>query len=262
MINVDDWAEIRRLYFAERLGIKTIARQLGVARNTVRTAVRGSAPPDYKREAKGSLVDAVENQICELLRDCPTMPATVIAERIEWPHGITILRDRVAELRPLFRPPDPVPAHPLRARRGGPVRPVAARLRDPPRLRPDRQALGGHRGQRLLPVHGRPPGPHPGRARRAGRDAVLPRSRSAASPALRCGTARAASASGVGASRSTPRSSSASGGPSAMGARLCKPNDPEAKGMNERANGYYETSFLPGGGSPTWRTSTPSCTPG
>ena len=31
-----------------------------------------------------------------------------------------------------------------------------------------------------------------------------------------------------------------------MGARLCKPNDPEAKGVNERANGYYETSFLPG----------------
>ena len=107
MINVDDWAEIRRLYFAERMGIKTIARQLGVARNTVRTAVRGSAPPDYEREARGSLVDAVENQICELLRDCPTMPATVIAERIEWQHGITILRDRVAELRPLFRPPDP-----------------------------------------------------------------------------------------------------------------------------------------------------------
>jgi hypothetical protein len=41
MINVDDWAEIRRLYFSERLGIKTISRQLGVARNTVRTAVRG-----------------------------------------------------------------------------------------------------------------------------------------------------------------------------------------------------------------------------
>jgi hypothetical protein len=37
MIKVDDWAEIRRLYFSERLGIKTISRQLGVARNTVRT---------------------------------------------------------------------------------------------------------------------------------------------------------------------------------------------------------------------------------
>lgn len=27
---------------------------------------------------------------------------------------------------------------------------------------------------------------------------------------------------------------------------MCKPNDPEAKGMNERANGYYKTSFLTG----------------
>ena len=26
----------------------------------------------------------------------------------------------------------------------------------------------------------------------------------------------------------------------------CKPNDPEAKGLVERGNGYYETSFLPG----------------
>ena len=30
------------------------------------------------------------------------------------------------------------------------------------------------------------------------------------------------------------------------GARLCKPNDPEAKGVNERGNRHYETSFLPG----------------
>jgi hypothetical protein len=35
------------------------------------------------------------------------MPATVIAERLEWKHGITILRARVRELRPLFRAPDP-----------------------------------------------------------------------------------------------------------------------------------------------------------
>ena len=42
------------------------------------------------------------------------------------------------------------------------------------------------------------------------------------------------------------------------GARLCKPNDPEAKGMNERANGYYETSFLPGRHFASWPTSTSS----
>ena len=34
MIDVDDWAEIRRLRFAERLGIKTIARQAPNARRT------------------------------------------------------------------------------------------------------------------------------------------------------------------------------------------------------------------------------------
>jgi hypothetical protein len=28
--------------------------------------------------------------------------------------------------------------------------------------------------------------------------------------------------------------------------RLCRPRDPEAKGANERTNGYLETSFLPG----------------
>ena len=53
MINVDDWAEIRRLYFAERLGIKAIARQMGVARNTVRTAVRGIRHRPSTSEARG-----------------------------------------------------------------------------------------------------------------------------------------------------------------------------------------------------------------
>jgi hypothetical protein len=31
-----------------------------------------------------------------------------------------------------------------------------------------------------------------------------------------------------------------------MGFRLCEASDPEAKGVVERANGYFETSFLPG----------------
>ena len=34
------------------------------------------------------------------------MPATVVAERIGWSRGIAIWRNRGAELRPLFRPPD------------------------------------------------------------------------------------------------------------------------------------------------------------
>ena len=35
------------------------------------------------------------------------MPATVIAERIGWQHGLTVLKDRVRELRPYYLPPDP-----------------------------------------------------------------------------------------------------------------------------------------------------------
>ncbi len=36
MINVEEWAEIRRLHLAEGMGVKAIVRKLGVARNTVR----------------------------------------------------------------------------------------------------------------------------------------------------------------------------------------------------------------------------------
>jgi transposase len=35
------------------------------------------------------------------------MPATVIAERIGWDRGLTVLKDRVRELRPAYLPPDP-----------------------------------------------------------------------------------------------------------------------------------------------------------
>src|SRR5688572_2964195 len=107
VIDVEDWAEIRRLHRAEGMGIKAIARRLGVARNTVRDALRSYEPPRYERAPTGSAVDAVEPKIRRLLGEFPRMPATVIAERIDWDRGITILRDRVAELRPLFVPPDP-----------------------------------------------------------------------------------------------------------------------------------------------------------
>src|SRR5215211_1028235 len=107
VIDVDEWAEIRRLHRAEGMAIKAIVRRLGVARNTVRAALRAEGPPQYERAVKGSIVDVVEPQIVELLREFPSMPATVIAERIGWTRSIRVLRDRVAELRPLFVPPDP-----------------------------------------------------------------------------------------------------------------------------------------------------------
>ncbi len=63
---------------------------MGVARNTVRAALASDTAPKYSRPAKGSVVDAFEPQIRALLREYPTMPATVIAERIGWTRSLTV----------------------------------------------------------------------------------------------------------------------------------------------------------------------------
>ena len=106
VLTVEDWAEIRRLRRAERMPISQIARVLGILRNTVRAALASDSPPKYQRRPAGSITDAVEPRIRELLRAYPTMPATVIAERIGWNRSIRVLRGRVAELRPAYLPPD------------------------------------------------------------------------------------------------------------------------------------------------------------
>ena len=107
MLCVEDWAEIRRLRRAEGLPIKAIARLLGVSRNTVRAAIASDGPPGYVRKPGGSIVDAAEPRIRELLAAYPAMPVPVIAERIGWERGLTVLKDRVRELRPVYLPPDP-----------------------------------------------------------------------------------------------------------------------------------------------------------
>lgn len=108
MITLDEWAEIRRLHRSEDLGIKAIARKLGISKNTVRRALRADEVPRYQREPKGSIADAAGPAIREQLALCATMPATVIAERIGWDRSITVLREKVAQLRPLYLPADPV----------------------------------------------------------------------------------------------------------------------------------------------------------
>jgi transposase len=87
--------------------IKVIARVMGCSKNTVKGALASEGPPRYERSPRGSVVDVVEPRIRELLAAWPTMPATVIAERIGWERSLTVLRDRVAALRPVYLPPDP-----------------------------------------------------------------------------------------------------------------------------------------------------------
>jgi transposase len=107
VISVEDWADIRRLHKAEGMPIKQIARVKGISRNTVRAALRSDGLPRYERLLKGSVADGFEPRIRELLQGCPAMPSTVIAERIGWPYSVRTLSGRVAELRPAYLPPDP-----------------------------------------------------------------------------------------------------------------------------------------------------------
>ncbi len=107
MLGVEDWAEIRRLRRSEGMPIKVIARAMGCSKNTVKRAVAATGPPVYARPAWVRLLTRTEPAIRELLSAWPTMPATVIAERINWQYSIRSLRYRVAELRPVYLPPDP-----------------------------------------------------------------------------------------------------------------------------------------------------------
>jgi transposase len=249
VLGVEDWAEIRRLYRAEGMPIKQVARVMGVSKNTVKRALTADGPPRYQRRVGGgSIVDGVEPRIRELLAAWPTMPATVIAERIGWTRGLTVLKDRIRELRPVYLPPDPAsrtayqagevaqcdlwfPAITLPVGFGqtrpatrlpvlvmvtGYARWLSARL-IPSRVAEDLfagwwqllQGLGGV--PRVLVWDGEGA---VGRRRR--RVTVL--------------TEAAHAFRGV------------------LGAKIviCNPADPEAKGLVERANGYLETSFLPG----------------
>ena len=244
-MSVEDWAEIRRLHRSEGMPIKAIARVLGVGRNTVRRALAAQGPPRYQRPAQGSKVDAFEPAIRELLAAYPRMPATVIAERIGWSCGITILRDRVRELRPLYLPPDPA----------GRTQYVAGELAQCDLWFPPVDIPLGF-GQ-----VGRPPVlvMVAGYSRMI--TAMMLPSRQSAD--LLCGhwellqrwdcVPRALvwdNESAVGKWRcgkpELTAPMNAFRGMLGIKIVLCRPADPEAKGLVERANGYLETSFLPG----------------
>ncbi|HEU5485317.1 MAG TPA: IS21 family transposase [Microlunatus sp.] len=107
MLDVEDWAEIRRLHVGEGMPIKQIARRLGISKNTVKAKLAADTPPRYQRAPTGSAVDEFEPQIRALLGEFPSMPATVIAERVNWSGGMTVFTARVRELRPVYLPPDP-----------------------------------------------------------------------------------------------------------------------------------------------------------
>jgi transposase len=248
VLSVEDWAEIRRLHRAEGLPIKMIARVMGVSRNTVRAAVASDGPPKYVRKRAGSIVDPFEPRIRELLAAFPTMPATVIAERVGWTRGKTVFADRVRALRPVYRPPDPA----------GRTTYVAGEIAQcdlwfPPIRLP--VGCGQTRTAAQLPVVTMVTGYSRWLSAR-----LIP-SRAAqdlfagwwqhladlgAVPRVLVWDGEGAIGRWRGGRSELTRDCQAFRG--TLGARvvICRPGDPETKGLVERAHDYLERSFLPG----------------
>ncbi|KQP67830.1 transposase [Microbacterium sp. Leaf288] len=106
MITLEDWALIRRLA-AEGVPKARIAERLGISRTTVIKAVNADSPPRYERTPAPTSFTVFEPRVRELLAETPDMPATVLAERVGWTGSIRWFRDNVKRLRPEQRRIDP-----------------------------------------------------------------------------------------------------------------------------------------------------------
>jgi len=238
---VEDWAEIRRLRRAEGVSVSEIARRLGISRNTVRSALTSDRPPKYVRAPRPTLADGVEAQVRAVLAEFPRMPATVIAQRIGWTHSLTTLKDRVRQIRPEYVGIDPVdrvvyqpgeiaqcdlwfPAPPIPVGAGQErVLPVLVMTLAFSRfltatMIPSRQVGDILAGMWTLISQ----------VGRVSKTLVWDRE------------------SAIGGTGRVSAPAAAFAGTLATRIRLAPPRDPEFKGMVERNNGYFETSFLPG----------------
>jgi transcriptional regulator with XRE-family HTH domain len=242
VITVEDWALVRRLHLNEGMSQREIARELGIARNTVARAIAAEKPPKYERPVRSSGLRDLEPRIRQLLADHPRMPATVLAERLGWSGSITWFREAVARLRPEYAPPDP--ADRLQYAAGDQAQ---CDLWFPPVKIP----LGGNQV-------GSPPVlvmvPAFSRTLTA---MMLP---SRTTPDLLAGMWQLLSTqlhavprrliwdneAGIGRGNHFAAGVSAFTGMLATRIVQLKPFDPESKGVVERMNQYLETSFLPG----------------
>jgi hypothetical protein len=237
---VEDWALIRRLV-ADGVPQRQVARDLGIGRSTVERALASQRPPKYERPAVPTAFTPFEPLVRQLLATTPDMPATVIAERVGWTGSITWFRDNVRRLRPEHRPVDPsdrltwLPGDAAQCDLWFPPRKIP--LEDGSKtLLPVMVITAAHSrfmvGQMiptrhtqdlllgmwvLLQLLGRVP-------RRLIWD----------------------NESGIGRGKRHADGVGAFAGTLASSVQRLKPYDPESKGLVERRNGFFETSFMPG----------------
>lgn len=107
MIDVEHWAEIRRMHFIEGVSIREIRRRTGLHRETIRRALAAKRPPAYRRAQVPSKLDPFKEEVERLLRSDHRMPGTRIREllaELGYEGGKTILDDHLREVRPRFAP--------------------------------------------------------------------------------------------------------------------------------------------------------------
>ncbi len=237
---MEDWALIRRLA-AEGVSKAAIAKRLAVSRTTVYAALASDSPPKYERTPAATSFTPFEARVKELLRETPDMPATVLAERVGWEGSIRWFRDNVKRLRPEQRRIDP--ADRLAWGAGDAAQ---CDLWFPPRKIPLEDGTA-----KLLPVlvitaaHSR---------FIAGR--MIP-TRKTEDLLLRTWELLQQIGAvprrfiwdnepGIGRGQRRAEGVASFMGTLAAKLVLLPPRDPESKGLVERRNGWFETSFMPG----------------
>jgi transposase len=107
VITLEDWALIRRLA-AEGVPKAQIALRLGISRNTVTRAVASDVAPKYsRRPVEVTSFTPFADRVAALLAEFPDMPASVIAERVGWQGSSSWFRENIARLRPEHQRVDP-----------------------------------------------------------------------------------------------------------------------------------------------------------
>jgi transposase len=105
VLDVERWAELRREHFVRGVSIRELMRRTGLARNTIRSALRSDAPPTFRCPERPSRLEPFKDEIHRLLKDDPRLTGVRVRELIE-PLGFdgskTIVDDYLREVRPLF----------------------------------------------------------------------------------------------------------------------------------------------------------------
>lgn len=236
---MEDWALIRRLA-AEGVPNARIAVRLGISRNTVAKAIASDGPPKYVRKPTATSFTPFEARVRALLADTPDMPATVVAERVGWTGSIRWFRDNVNRLRAEQRPVDPAdrlawaPGDAAQCDLWFPPRKIL--LEDGTRtLLPVLVMTAAHSRYtwgRMIPT-------------RKTQDLLL----GSWDLVRRLGAVPRRliwdNEPGIGRGRPT-EATTVFAGSLATRVVLLRPRDPESKGLVERRNGWFETSFMPG----------------